>query len=103
MMVRARKPKRVFDFNEICASLIIGCGFVIALSFLLISGIDIVVNYWSVLSGVLLSPIAQEQMTYSIEVFVGTGLLLIVYSYDAVKIIRRLFRLKDVEHIKTTT
>lgn len=99
MMVKALKPKKVIDWKEICASGIIGCIWLIALIFLFVSGIDIAINYYSVLSGTLLSSIAQEQMSYSIQVFVGAGLFLIVYSYDASKAIRQMFHLKDVPPI----
>lgn len=102
MMVRALKPiKEKRDYRVLCASLLLSSIRAVSIILLFVSAGVIIINYLDLVLGLQPSVIGVEQMNYSIDIFVGCGLFLITYSYEAERIIKNLFRVRDVPPIKT--
>ena len=95
------RPERSKNFNTKCASGIISCVRVIAVGLLIISGWVIISSYlififWSIQP----SSLAQAQINSSIQIFIGAGAFLALYSYETEKFVKKMLGVQSPEQYK---
>lgn len=99
-MVKARKPvEKTHALAKSCLALI-GIVHAAAVILIVVSGSIIIWNYYSIISGNLPTEIEKIQLDYSISIFAGAAIYLLVYAYKTEEIIKTLFHVKEVPPIK---
>ena len=93
-----RRPKKVpglIRLNTICSSVLIRviCGFFTIL--LIISGYIILLEYSSIILGNLPSETQKIKLDYSITIFAGSAIFLLVYTHEFKKIVNKIFNVKE--------
>ena len=99
MPERKRRPKKLSESERLklrFAEGLTGIIRLIAIVLLLISGCIIINNYlllavWSVQPSALI----QSQINFSIQIFIGSGLYLILYSYETEELVKWMLNVSD--------
>ncbi|VVB98802.1 Uncharacterised protein [uncultured archaeon] len=100
-MIQAKQPKKTgWSFAILCSGIVTGAIHLISIILLLISGVIILLNYYTLLSGILLTELQKTTLDYSITIFAGSAIYLLLYTYEVEKIVKRLFNVREVELIE---
>ena len=96
-MEKARAPKeQPPKLNTICASFLIEWIPRIVVLILLISGYNAAIEYNSLLSGNFLSDYHKMVLDYSLTIFAGCSIFLLLYMREMKKIVNHIFNIKEV-------
>lgn len=99
-MVKAQEPKKSTpELKTICASGLISLIHAISVIFLIISGFVIVQQYCLIILGNSPNQIKKMALDYSITIFTGSAIFLLVYIHKFKEIVKSIFDVKDVEPI----
>ncbi|MBU0532994.1 hypothetical protein KKB44_05880 [Candidatus Micrarchaeota archaeon] len=97
--LKPRKPKKIPPSRKvICASLLLGAIHLLAFVLVLVSGTVIILQYVNIIFGTLPSEIQKVQLDYSLSIFGASALYLLVYAYEAEKLVKKIFRVKNVRN-----
>lgn len=100
-MIKAKPPKKShLTWNEICSSALITIIHLMAVILMLTSGTFIIWQYASIILGYKPTEIIKMGLDYSITVFAGSALYLLLYMYKVEELVKRIFNVKSVKPVK---
>jgi len=100
-MVKAKAPKKVpLDWREVCASLCVGIIRSMIWIYTFVSGYTILMYYDKLLLVGLLTETQKMTFDYSITMFTGCAIFLLLYTHEFDRIVGGIFNVKNVKSIK---
>jgi hypothetical protein len=88
------------DWKLIGVSLLVSLIHIICIVFLVISALTILSRYILIIFGNMPNDIQKIALDYSITIFIGSSLALLVYHNQTEDILKKIFRVKNVPPIK---
>ncbi|MBS3061553.1 MAG: hypothetical protein J4215_03150 [Candidatus Diapherotrites archaeon] len=100
-MIKPKTPiQKPLALKDLFCSLFIWFLSVLSVLVLIISGVEILLVYWVLLQGHTLNEVQKTMIDYSMPIFAGSGLFLLIYQPIARKLMLSVFRVKKVKKIK---
>ena len=84
------------NWKIICSTLLCRMIEFIILILLLITGVCIIWQYINILLGHIPTYLQKMSLDYSIKIFTGCAMFILIYSYKSKELVNKLFKLKKV-------
>jgi hypothetical protein len=100
-MVKPAPPRpEPHNLNVVCASVLVTWIPRFAAAILLITGCRIATGYYQIYLGVMPDAVQKLLLDYSLTIFAGGAIFLLLYESSMREIVHRLFNVKSVEPIR---